>query len=89
MVKDGCQPLIPLPFECDRTVKNATIGFLERWSVGETIYFTFVTTLTIGYGDLAPKRLRRLRLIRSAVCRVIAGLQWSIGRYLGRICRDG
>jgi hypothetical protein len=33
------------------------IGFLERWSVSETIYFTFVTALTIGYGDLAPKRI--------------------------------
>jgi hypothetical protein len=31
---------------------GAVIGFLERWSVSETIYFTFVTALTIGYGDL-------------------------------------
>jgi len=23
--------------------------------VGETIYFTFVTALTLGYGDLVPK----------------------------------
>jgi hypothetical protein len=36
---------------------GAVIGFLERWSVSETIYFTFVTALTIGYGDLAPKRV--------------------------------
>jgi len=35
---------------------GAVIGFLERWSVSDTIYFTFVTALTIGYGDLAPKR---------------------------------
>ena len=35
---------------------GAVIGFLERWSVSETIYFTFVTALTVGYGDLAPKR---------------------------------
>ena len=34
---------------------GSVIGFLERWSVSETIYFTFVTALTIGYGDLAPK----------------------------------
>ena len=25
--------------------------------MSETIYFTFVTALTIGYGDLAPKRI--------------------------------
>src|SRR5215475_4619120 len=36
---------------------GAAIGFLERWSVSETIYFTFVTALTIGYGDLAPKHI--------------------------------
>ncbi len=26
------------------------IGFLERWGVGDSLYFTFVTGLTIGYG---------------------------------------
>jgi hypothetical protein len=35
---------------------GAVIGSLERWSVSESIYFTFVTALTIGYGDLVPKR---------------------------------
>jgi len=34
---------------------GVVIGFLERWLVSEMIYFTFVTALTIGYGDLAPK----------------------------------
>ena len=32
------------------------IGFLERWGVGDALYFTFVTGLTIGYGDLTPHR---------------------------------
>jgi hypothetical protein len=32
------------------------IGFLEGWSVGDSVYFTFVTGLTIGYGDLVPHR---------------------------------
>jgi hypothetical protein len=32
------------------------IGFLEGWSVGDSVYFTFVTGLTIGYGDLIPHR---------------------------------
>ena len=31
------------------------IGRIEGWRIGETLYFTFVTGLTIGYGDLAPK----------------------------------
>ena len=33
------------------------IGLLEGWSVHESIYFAFVSGLTIGYGDLAPKLL--------------------------------
>lgn len=33
------------------------IGHIEEWRVSESVYFTFVTGLTIGYGDLAPKQL--------------------------------
>jgi hypothetical protein len=32
------------------------IGYLEGWGVGDALYFTFVTGLTIGYGDLTPQR---------------------------------
>ena len=32
-----------------------TISLIEDWSIGEGLYFTFVTGLTIGYGDLIPK----------------------------------
>ena len=31
------------------------IGLIEGWSVQESIYFSFVTGLTIGYGDFAPQ----------------------------------
>lgn len=41
------------------------IGFLEGWSVGDSFYFTFVTGLTIGYGDLVPHR---------AISRVLAAV---------------
>ncbi|MEK1888498.1 MAG: potassium channel family protein [Phyllobacterium sp.] len=30
------------------------IGRMEGWKVIDTLYFTFVTGLTIGYGDLTP-----------------------------------
>ena len=30
------------------------VGLREGWSVQESIYFAFVSGLTIGYGDLAP-----------------------------------
>ena len=33
------------------------IGFVEGWSVGDAVYFTFVTGLTIGYGDIVPQQL--------------------------------
>ena len=31
-------------------------GFLEGWSLADTVYFTFITALTIGYGDLVPRQ---------------------------------
>jgi len=33
------------------------VGSFEGWSVGDSIYFSFVTGLTIGYGELVPKLL--------------------------------
>jgi Na+-translocating ferredoxin:NAD+ oxidoreductase RnfE subunit len=48
------------------------VGLREGWSVQESIYFSFVTGLTIGYGDLAPKTLLgRVFAILIGVCGVI------------------
>jgi hypothetical protein len=33
------------------------IGLVEGWSVQDSLYFAFVSGLTIGYGDLVPKTL--------------------------------
>jgi hypothetical protein len=38
-------------------VLGGIVGLLEHWSLLDSIYFTFVTGLTIGYGDLVPKTL--------------------------------
>jgi len=35
---------------------GAIVGLLEGWSIWQGIYFAYVTGLTIGYGDLAPKQ---------------------------------
>jgi Ion channel len=31
-------------------------GFVEGWSLGDTVYFTFISGLTIGYGDFVPRQ---------------------------------
>ena len=48
------------------------VGVIEGWSVHESIYFAFVSGLTIGYGDLAPKSLlTRVLSIVIGVCGVL------------------
>jgi ion channel len=47
-------------------------GRIEGWSVQESIYFAFVSGLTIGYGDLAPKLLlARVLAIAIGACGVL------------------
>jgi hypothetical protein len=33
------------------------IGHIEKWRIDDALYFTFVTGLTIGYGDLTPRHI--------------------------------
>jgi hypothetical protein len=33
------------------------IGQIEGWRIFDALYFTFVTGLTIGYGDLTPRHV--------------------------------
>jgi len=48
------------------------IGLLEGWSVQESIYFSFVTGLTIGYGDFAPRTFTtRALAIMIGICGVL------------------
>jgi hypothetical protein len=37
-----------------QVVLGALVGLRENWSFGESIYFSLITGLTIGYGDLVP-----------------------------------
>ena len=47
-------------------------GLVEGWSVQESIYFAFVSGLTIGYGDLAPKTLfARALAIAIGICGIL------------------
>jgi len=48
------------------------VGLLEGWSMQESLYFAFVSGLTIGYGDFAPKTLpARVLAILIGVCGVL------------------
>jgi hypothetical protein len=47
-------------------------GLVEGWSVQESVYFAFVSGLTIGYGDFAPKTLLgRALAIGIGVCGIL------------------
>jgi len=51
---------------------GVVIGLREGWSVQDSIYFAFVSGLTIGYGDLAPTfLLTRTLAIGIGVCGVL------------------
>jgi hypothetical protein len=48
------------------------IGWREGWTIQESVYFAFVSGLTIGYGDLAPKLLlTRALAVLIGVCGVL------------------
>ena len=50
--------------------------WLESWSLGDGLYFTFITGLTIGYGDLVPHRAlsRFLAILIGLLGAVLTGL---------------
>jgi len=52
------------------------IGRIEDWRIGDALYFTFVTGLTIGYGDFTPRHLssRVLALFIGLAGIVLTGL---------------
>ncbi|SDP88226.1 Ion channel [Phyllobacterium sp. YR620] len=48
------------------------IGRIEDWQAMDTLYFTFVTGLTIGYGDLAPTHASsRLLAVGIGFCGIV------------------
>jgi len=52
----------------------------ERWSLGDGLYFTFITGLTIGYGDLVPRQplSRFLAIVIGLSGTVLTGLVAAI-----------
>lgn len=62
------------------------IGFIEGWPVGDAVYFSFVTGLTIGYGDIVPRQvLTRALAIAIGFCGILlTGLVAGIAVYAMR-----
>ena len=56
------------------------ISRVESWRLGEALYFTFVTGLTIGYGDITPEHFssRLLALLIGLSGIVLTGLVASV-----------
>ncbi len=45
------------------------VGLLENWPLFDSIYFAFITALTVGYGDFVPKMIStRLLTMLIGVC---------------------
>jgi Ion channel len=63
-------------------VLRLVVGFLEGWSVQESIYFAFVSGLTISYGDLAPRTLltRTLAILIGVCGMLVTALVEGAGR---------
>jgi Ion channel len=68
------------------------VGLREGWSIQESIYFAFVSGLTIGYGDLAPKTLlaRSLAIVIGLCGVLFTALMAGLAvKALGAVSDDG
>src|SRR5205814_9748373 len=67
------------------------IGHIEGWKIMDALYFTFVTGLTIGYGDLTPRHIvsRCLAVVIGFSGIVLTGLVAAVSvRALEATARD-
>lgn len=57
------------------------VGYREGWSINDAAYFTFVTGLTIGYGDLVPAHFgtRLIAVMIELIGILLTGLVAAVG----------
>jgi len=60
---------------------GVAIGWVEGWPLAESIYFAFVSGLTIGYGDLVPTQplSRVLAILVGFTGILLTGLVAAVG----------
>lgn len=58
-----------------------TVGLIEKWPWGDSLYFTFITGLTIGYGDFVPRTVvgRFLAILIGIGGILLTGLVAAVG----------
>jgi voltage-gated potassium channel len=67
-------------------VNAAAIAYFEKMPFADALYFTFVTGLTIGYGDIAPVTLagRVVAILTGLLGILITGLIVAVAVYAVR-----
>ena len=67
-------------------VDAAAIAYFEKMPFADALYFTFITGLTIGYGDIAPVTLagRVVAILTGLIGILITGLIVAVAVYAVR-----
>jgi voltage-gated potassium channel len=66
------------------------VGLKEKWSMPESLYFGFITALTVGYGDIRPTTAlgRLLAVIIALVGLITTGIMIAVGVEAGSVTFD-
>jgi hypothetical protein len=72
-------------------VIELVLGLLEGWTIGDAVYFAFITGLTIGYGDIVPRQtFTRALAVAIGFCGLLlTGLVAAIGANPSRTATRG